>query len=225
MRDYKWVYAIGELDYEFVENASSEKARALRQSEKRNTRFGIKRVAIIVIAALVTAFGLLMMNEKVRAAIFGSFLRRFDNGVEVSFANSDTESESSDSVNVLDVNVGYIPDGLAFKEHDVIPNVARFIYMETVPGNNEKDLPFVQMTISRSGHFPRGFGGDSFDKYVYQSTINGMDAYVFAVPYDYEGEIIDDVIILFGDKDITIYIQSIGLSVKEVFDIAENVTW
>ena len=234
MKNNDIVYAIGDIDPRLIEGA--EKDGKASAPKKEHRLFGFKRVALVALAVILTVGGLLMLNENVRAAVIGSFIRRSENSVDVSFVNPDAESESesdktnesvvsAEAVSIYDVSVEYIPDGLIMEDLDAIHDVARFVYLEIELGNAAKDFPYVQMSISRSGQFPRGFGGDNFDEKVYQSSINGMDAYILASSCDYFGETVECVQLLFGDEDITVDIQSTGLSLEEVTKIAENIVW
>ena len=226
MRDYKWVYAIGELDYEFVENASSEKARALRQSEKRNTRFGIKRVAIIVIAALVTAFGLLMLNDKVRAAVLGVFITQTDNGsVKVHFDGEDTGSDSYAETDIFDVSVGYIPEGLTlFENENRSTEGIRSIFISTEDTIDDGFQPFIKLDIATSSAKEWGWSKSTYE-WIYHTELNGMDAFVFERSWYQEETEVCMTAILFGDSDVTVNIVGMNLNHEEVWKVAENISW
>ncbi len=122
MNQLNWVYAIGEINPEFVDEAKEEEhlsTGTLSFPNKKKT-IGIKRVAMIFLAAAVSVFGLLMLNENVRAAVTRSIVRFFDDGVRISFRDpDDTGNENGERKTTYDVTFGYIPEGLTLNEmHD-----------------------------------------------------------------------------------------------------------
>ncbi|MBR3639308.1 MAG: hypothetical protein IKN50_01745 [Clostridia bacterium] len=229
------------IDDDLIRDAYESENVTAGSAKRRSV--GIKRAILIAAAVLLTVCGLLMLNGNVRAAVIetirGSFLKRDGDVVGVSFVDPDAESEtesvgsdvsaesvgSADAVSIHDVEIGYIPDGLIMEERDDFTGEVRWVYLEIEPGNEGRDFPYVQMSISRSGNFSHGFGKGVYDKYVYQSTINGMDAYVIETSCDSEGDQVEIDIILFGDENITVNIHSTGLNIEEVTKIAENIVW
>ncbi len=214
------------IDDDLIRDAYSPENAVASPSAKR--RFiGLKRAALVAAAAVLTVCGLLMLNENVRAAVFGSFLRRSGKVVEVYFADPDAESGSDGSVSVYGVTLGYIPDGLITEESEVTEDGIKFVYLQVEPGDEGRHEPYVSVAISRSGVFPWGFGGGNYDDYVYQSSVNGMDAYMFDysdLPARFEFRA-EGGQILFGDENITVCVNGTGLSFDEVVKIAENIKW
>ena len=247
MSEYKWIYAVGEIDPELVEEASREKAdpRAAEWPEygrqtRKNGRWdsvamrNIRRAAIIVFAALVMAFGLLMMNEKVRAAVFNFFtkqdkhvVKRDEYGVKINFGDPEKKgSSSSEGIDVQDVTVGYIPEGLAVVElQDVDSPNERTIRLETGEGIKDVFSPFVQIKIGRSGEFEPGFGTSTYDKQVYESVINGMDALLVSVVGTADEKEVRTCAAVFGDEKITVMMFSQSISMEEFLKIAEGIIW
>ena len=206
--------AIGGIDPRLAADAAPGKKRGAT----------VKKIVAAALAVMVTTFGLLMLNAQVRAAVLGSFMKRDGGGVSVYFADPDGESESD--VSVYDVTVEYIPDGLIMEDIKANDDL-RFVYLEVELGNKGGNIPYIQMSISHSGAFPWGWGRETFDDRVYQSTINGMDAHMidFSDFADSGLGSLEGGEILFGDENITVKIDGYGLRFDEVIKIAENVTW
>lgn len=246
MSEYKWIYAVGEIDPEIVEEAAREKAdpRAAEWPEygrqpRKNGRWdsvamrNIRRVAIIVLAALVTAFGLLMTNEKVRAAVFSIFtkqgnhseVRRTDRGVTVSFTGSNTEKEPTEEISIYDVTVGYTPEGFSMTEVqiDTLPNVR---VIRLVDESKAEDLvtPQYEIKIGLSDEFEPAYSSKSFDK-TFLSSINGMDAYIIDVSAPVDGKPLETCHIIFGDESITVSVLGFATNLEDTMKIAENIVW
>ena len=104
-----------------------------RRGERRFSAIKtLKWVAVIVLAAVSVSFAGLMMNENVRAAVFGVFVGRNGNGTKtrVSFLG-DGFFEGKD---MFDLTVGYVPEGLKtfelskeYQEQVTQENVLRII--------------------------------------------------------------------------------------------------
>ncbi|MBR4490355.1 DUF4367 domain-containing protein, partial [bacterium] len=60
---------------------------------------------------------------------------------------------------------------------------------------------------------------------VYQSTVNGMDAYMIDVESEIDGKPFSSHDITFGDEDVSIMIFGMNISHEELVKIAENINW
>ena len=220
MNELNWVYAVGEIDHEIVDEAKEEEHFSTETvSFPKKKKTGIKRVAIIFLAAIISVFGLLMLNENVRAAVTRSVISLIDNGIIVKFTGS---NETGKSKNTSDVTFGYIPEGLTLNEmHDDEHPNHRYVNLEKT---NDFFDPLVSIRVLPTNDVERGFSEPSW-KNVYQSTVNGMDAFMIDVETVIDGKPFSSHGIIFGDEDITIDIVGINISHEELVKIAENINW
>ena len=233
MKELFWVNAVGEIAPEFIEEAGDDH---FNQFEERNSfrkhhgKFaalsGFKRVAIIVIATLVAAFGLLMMNEKVRAAVLRVFITRVDDGfVNVHFCGEDTGSDSTAETDIFDVTVGYIPEGLTlFENENKSANVTRSFLISTEETINDGFQPFIVLDIVASSEAEWGWKVNTYDE-INHAELNGMDAFVLEKSWYQEETEVCMTVITFGDCNILVNIAGMNLSHEEVWKVAENIRW
>ena len=216
--------AIEGIDDDLIRDADPDNVTA---GGSKRRYIGLKRAILVAAAMILTVCGLLMLNENVRAAILGSFLRRNGDVMEVYFADPAAETEPAETVSVNDAVIGYIPDGLIMEEIYEEEDGIRCVFLEIELGDEAEHEPYVSIFISPSGVNNWGFGGGNYDEYVYQSSINGMDAYMLdsSVLPTHFGLRAKGGQILFGDEYLNVSINGTGLSFDEVIKIAENIKW
>ena len=179
----------------------------------------LKRVAAIVLAAISVTFGALMMDENVRAAVTKSVISLVDHNVSVKFTDS---RNPGDHKKTSDVTFGYIPEGLAFKElHDDDHPNYRIVQLGEMNDIFDK---FVGINVFPSDEVDPGFSEPTWE-IVYQSTVNGMDAYMIDVESEIDGKPFSSHDITFGDEDVSIMIFGMNISHEELVKIAENIKW
>ncbi len=240
--------AIGGIDPRLVESADAEPVKAPRKS------LGFKRVAVIALAVVLTACGLLMLNANVRAAVLGAFIWRTDDDLTVvKFSDPDSADEFAEPKTVFDATVGYVPDGFTVKEYnpacdpDYQYEESRVIDLldETAEDPYNNAPRFVRVEIASSKLYEQKIHpADAFEDRFTPTTIRGMDAfiddehdyYVKALDEDEElkkqyeqwGIDLDDFdggSIFFGDSDVMVEVSGYGLSIDELVAIAESVVW
>ena len=212
--------AIGGIDPRLVEAADAAPGK------KRGAT--VKKIVAIALAVMVTTFGLLMLNAQVRAAIFGAFTYNDDQGyVRVHFDESDPAGE----VSLDSVSVGYIPEGYIlhevsdddFGEYKGQVRMFRLIppeYSDLTDYEMSNTLfPHIVIWCSTSDEIDWGYDGDVYDK-VYESTINGMPAFVFDDNIGWECSEVT-----FGNADMSVRVAGTDFTLDEVIAVAENVTW
>ncbi len=179
----------------------------------------LKRVAAIVLAVVSVTFGALMMDENVRAAVTRSVISLVDSSVRVKFTDS---RNPGDNKKTSDVTFGYIPEGLAIKElHDDDHPNYRIVQIGEM---NDIFDTFVAINVFPSEEVEPGFSESTW-KIVYQSTVNGMDAFMIDDESEVDGKPICCRGITFGDEDISIMIFGMNISHEELVKIAENINW
>ena len=212
--------AIGGIDPRLVEAADAAPGK------KRGAT--VKKIVAIALAVMVTTFGLLMLNAQVRAAIFGAFTYNDDQGyVRVHF--NDAEPDGSASID--DVSIGYIPEGFIlhevsdddFGEYKGQVRMFRLIppeYSDLTDYEMSNTLfPHIVIWCSTSDEIDWGYDSDVYDK-VYESTINGMPAFVFDDNIGWECSEVT-----FGNADMSVRVAGTEFTLDEVIAVAENVTW
>ena len=254
MKNEKWVDVIGAIDPNLVENAEKASANDVVSSSKTRRFTGFKRIAVIAVAVILTVGGLLMLNANVRAAVLGVFVSHRDGGWTVlSYADPETDYESSEHKTVYDVTVGYVPDGFIVKDIDVSldPEYPLEEYRvidlldETAEDPYNNSPLFVRVKIMSSRLYEQKIrSAEPFEELYSPMTIRGMDAFVWN-SYDYymkaleENEEIarqyvqagiepsdfDGGNIIFGDSDVTVSVSGHGIRIDELIKIAENVVW
>lgn len=224
--------AIGDIDDDLIEGAKEASAAP----RKKRKTVVLKRVAVAALAVVLATFGLLMLNANVRAAVAGFFIRTDEEGY-VSVHFGDTEEQSAtDPVNVHNVSIGYVPDGLTAVEatDEDMPEEYRHIDMLNGGESPRSTLPYAGVRIMSSRIYDAKFSPGSFD-YFSQTTVNGMDAFYMNTLDHLDKEWIeshglnpDDLqggVVIFGDGNIKVDVIGIGISMDEIMRIAESVTW
>ena len=224
--------AIGGIDLRLIEGAEKEAAAP----RKRRGAVTFKRVAIAALAVVFTTFGLLMLNANVRAAVLGVFIGTDSEGNTVVRFGENEESGTTEPVDVNDVKIGYVPEGLTAVEvqDEDMPEEYRHIDLLNGSEDPHSTLPYAGVRIMSSRIYDAKFSPGSFD-YFSQTTVNGMDAF-----YTNDMDYIDDEyiassgidpdffrggLIIFGDGDIIVDVYGNGISMDEIIRIAESITW
>ncbi len=224
----------GELRAMFPPN--EEDCRKYGESAERKARSSsaaartLRRVAAIVLTVSLTAFALLMLNDGVRASVTGVVVKWFDGSTAIRFTNPDGEDETDGTVGVESVSVGYVPEGLALKEEKA--DEIRVIYLLNGSDDPHNTLPFVMIRIMPSDTFDLHFAPGSFDKFSL-TTVNGKDAFFVDTASRLDEDYVKSMggagriggLIIFGDGNVTVDVAGNGLSIDELFRIAESVKW
>ena len=216
-----------------------KKARRIERGNSAAMK-ALRRAAVIALAVTLTAFGVLMLNEDVRAAVLGLFVGQTEDGsTVVRFSGSDDESEPVEEKSIYDVSVGYVPEGFVLNEiqDEALVGNFRIILLngEDTPANS---VPFARVDIRTAGKTMNGydaeFSPNSFD-YFSQTTVRGMDAFytndmdyideAFIASSGYGPEYFEGGLIIFGDGSIVVDVLGCGISIDELFKIAESVVW
>ena len=212
--------AIGGIDPRLVEAADAAPGK------KRGAT--VKKIVAIALAVMVTTFGLLMLNAQVRAAVLGVFTYNDDQGyVRVHFNDADPAGSAS-----LDsVSVGYIPEGFIlheisdddFGEYQGQIRMFQLIPPEYSDKTDEELLntlfPNIVIWCCTSDDVDWGFDSDVFET-TYESTINGMPAFVFDDNIGWECSEVT-----FGNADMSVRVSGTDVDLNEVIAVAESVSW
>lgn len=204
--------AIGGIDPRLVEAADA--------APRKKRGVTVKKIVAIALAVMVTTFGLLMLNAQVRAAVLGVFIGTDSEGNTVVRFGENEENGTTDLVDVNDVIIGYVPEGLTAEEitGEDKPEDYRFIQMK----NSNDPSVYAEVRIMSAGLYDTIFSPGSFD-YFSPTTVNGMDAfYMDKTDYMYSecgGQIV------FGDGKINISVSGYNISMDELRAIAESVSW
>ncbi|MBQ6677471.1 MAG: hypothetical protein IJM71_05420 [Clostridia bacterium] len=198
--------------------------KSAKTAERRH--IGLRRAAVIAVAVVLTVCGLLMLNENVRAAVFGVFVSTRDDGWTIAdFSTADREDGSAEAKTVYDVAYGYVPEGLTPHEYheDDIPDEFRQIDLLNGTEDPYHSLPFATIKILSSSQYDAKFSPGSFE-YFSTTTVRGLDGFIIDqeadLGYDFPGGSI-----IFGDKDVVVQVSGYGISLDEIIAIAENVVW
>ena len=243
MNQLNWVYAIGEINPEFVDEAKEEEEEhfstgTLSFPNKKKT-IGIKRVAMIFLAAAVSVFGLLMLNENVRAAVLGILVHQEEQKYYVHFNVSDPENDSADDADIYNVTLGYIPDGYfprEITEEDLGEHYDPRIRIIRLTRTEDKELtqyemanssnPQVIIWINYSDDFDWWYNQNAYGA-AYNTKINGNDALIIDETEESAKTGLKHIggQILFGAGKIAVRIIGVEVSMDELFRIAENISW
>ena len=198
-----------------------------RRGERRFSAIKtLKWVAVIILAAISVSFAGLMMNENVRAAVFGVFVGRNEDGSRV---NVKFKSEGFfDGKDLSDLTVGYIPEGLTLwddtKAAEDYPG-RRYIVLydpETHPDVEHRIGPTSILVYIQEGDKEVEYSDESFSM-AEGLTINGLPAVMFDYSYvvgdrsELNGQTLEVGDLAFGDKNFTIRLHWIALCDDESF--------
>lgn len=199
-----------------------------RRGERRFSAIKtLKWVAVIILAAISVSFAGLMMNENVRAAVFGVFVGRHGDGTKTSVSFlGDGFFEGKD---MFDLTVGYVPEGLKTFElskenQEQITQGWRLI---NICSPDDPDpiyhatAPNIQIIIQATGD-----GWDWSDKRwedKEELTINGMIAFRNRLDTVVGDEVLPWGRIVFGDKNLSIQLMYLGVDDDEVLKVAESI--
>ena len=187
--------AITGIDDKLIRDAyKPEEEAAEAAPRKGRISVVLKRAVLIATVAILTVFGLLMLNANVRAAILGVFVwDKNESFITMSFAGSETDDEPVDPISVNDVTVGYIPDGMRIVTDDIGENNSdedpegRYITLSSGPRDSGLSpiIVDISITIRHSSSDPITFliddyteDGVGWEEYWSHTTIRGMDAMV-----------------------------------------------
>ena len=193
----------------------------------------IRRGAAVVIAVILLASGILMLNANVRAAVLGAF------------AGQGHENAPT----LYDVTIGYVPDGyVAEPENDRVaflkygdPTIRTIKFRPAeaagywdepwgleVAGSSFHYVPQIWIEIDRRGPGMMNPDPSRLVGVLEEITVNGRQAYrSFSdqwAAFDAYGSLNNNVIVLF-DNEIVIRIQALGFDGNEAMKIAEGITW
>ena len=231
MKEYDLIYAVGEIDPELIEEAKTEtNGFPEREVRTRKSRVltAVKRVAVIALAVSATAAGMLLLNENAKAKNprATTSLTATNSRVYVNFADPDAGEEPGAEINFDDVTVGYVPEGMTLADpySATDPGVKISLRGELVRAGDPID-PRVDIQIGRSGEYEPSFNEGIFNEYVYVSTINGMEAFVYDLIYPLGEKTFEICSVVFGNKDVTVCVNGRALSLDEITKIAESIKW
>ena len=234
MKNEKWIDVIGGIDPNLVESAEKASGNDAVSSRKTRKFTGFKRIAVIAVAVILTVGGLLMLSANVRAAVLGLFVYQDEAGYQrVHFEGSDAD------VDIHDVMIGYIPEGFAARESteedwddEMNPDGLEYdSRIRQVLLVNEDDVglsaynllnnysPKIVININRAGEVDWGYGRDVYEM-TYESTINGMEAFII-----HQVDEIENTGIQFSDDKITVNVWGTGMTLEEVIKVAESISW
>ncbi|MBR6291115.1 MAG: hypothetical protein IKR53_06690, partial [Clostridia bacterium] len=185
----------------------------------------LKWVAVIILAAISVSFAGLMMNENVRAAVFGVFVGRNEDGSKTSV--SFLGDGFFEGKKMYDLTVGYVPEGLKMFEdpEDYQQYTMRMINIcspdDPNPIRHPTTVPYIQIWIRATDE-----GWDWSDELwenTEELTINGMSAFRNRLDTVVDGEVLPWGRIVFGDKNISIQLHYLGVDDDEVLKVAESI--
>ena len=179
----------------------------------------IRRAAVILLVTVTVAFGVLMTNTEVRAAIINAFIKWNEKNIEFDFSVDDPVSDSSDSsnnsdsseVNINSIKIDYVPKHMYLTYALENDNVRIYTYLDS--SNENVDL-MIEI------HYDNNIGAfvDN-EEYDYQEIeINNKKAYCL---YDEKS---NDGIIILNDNGFTIVITG-NIQKNELIKIAENIVF
>ena len=161
---------------------------------------------------------------------YRTYNETWDNYAWVTFDQSPDGGFYKD-VDISDLTVGYIPDGLVLRpgsDAEYWPELGYstrlFIVCDPDTNTEEGHIYPPCLTIHvREGDRETGYSDEAL-AISEEITVNGMAALMFDFFFDNEGEQYECTRLEFGDKNFTVYIQGMNVSGEDVLKVAESLT-
>lgn len=115
-----------------------------RQRPKSKAMVYLKRVAIVLVAAITLFTGVLSLSTEVRSTVTEAIIGFFDKFARISFGNEDVEPTKVIE-DVGDFEIGYIPEGL-----ELINNVEEHDSRKITYMSDESEFLFITLFSSNS---------------------------------------------------------------------------
>ena len=201
--------------YPTSEKQLKQYRKKAKQMQKKAPTLSVylKRIAIIALAVISAAFGVLMTNEGVRAAIVESFITWYDKYVEFDFSRYEEpekeEEGETDPLAAIDALViGYIPKGFELTSSDEKSGHREYMY-------TSDNGDYITIGIYDSKYSDIGVDSENTEYEVI--SVNGREAHLMYDENDRCG------VLLFGNSEY--YVSIMALTDKsELIKIAENIT-
>ena len=164
----------------------------------------LQRVGVVFLAVTTILFGVLLLNDSVRASVSKAIINVSEQFFDISFIDENSNKEETVDVNSL--KIGYIPEGFKLKKKTIFDGYQEFHYYD------EKDNPiFIKISKSKNKHMV-----DKEDVSIEYMKINGYEACVVSS--------LDSVstVLIMGNGNIQIDISAV-LEKEEVIKIAKNI--
>ena len=175
----------------------------------------LRRVAIILLVTITVAFGALMTNTDVRAAISKAIIKWTEKSISFRFDGDDEPvSDSSDSshsseANINSIKINYIPEGMYLKDSFDGDNTRENTYLSF---SNEDT--YLMINIHHNSNY--GISVDNERHNYKEIIINSKKAYSLYDTASNSGTII------INDNDFTVTITG-NLKENELMKIAKNI--
>ena len=181
----------------------------------------LQRVAILLLVTITVAFGALMTNTEVRAAIGNVIIEwcekyiKFDfNGgkdtivdIDDTKESSDTSDQSFESNPLYDFEIGYIPEGFELESSYEIEYMRSYTY-------HDSEGSYISISISHSNNYSIAV---DIENYEYtEMIINDKNVYLM---YDDNKK---DGTIICNESDYTIKVYG-AVKKEELIKIFENI--
>ena len=169
----------------------------------------LQRVAIVLLVTVTVAFGVLMTNTEVRAAISNAVIKWSEKSVLFKFGGDEASlTEYEDDINSVKIN--YIPEGMYLADNLESDSVRKYTYFNS----SNEIVEFLTIEIYYKNN--SNLFVDAEENNYQETEINNKKAY-----YLYDDESNDGVIII---DDSYFMITVIGnLKENELMKIAENI--
>lgn len=183
------------------------RAKKQKPSKTPTAVVHLRRVAVIFLAVVSVCFGILMINDGVRAAVIESVVTWYEKYVEFDFFNSGNTAMFESKNSVDDFVVEYIPEGFEYDSTSEIPGVKEIFYFDE---NGE----FIFVGLYESENHWTSLDSE-YSEYE-EVKINGHDAYLLYNEAESAGSI------AFGDKLFSVCITGL-IDKEELIKVAENI--
>lgn len=181
----------------------------------------LRRAAVILLVTITVAFGVLMTNTEVRAAISKAIIEWYEKYIEFDFNGGketvvkidDTEESSDDSEKsfesnpLYDYEIGYIPEGYELESSKERERMRNYIYYDSIDN-------CVMISINDSNHST--YSVDIENNEYSEIIINGRNAYCL---YD---DNIGSGSIIAKESEYVIYVYG-TVKKEELIKIFENI--